>query len=169
MGKNEITIKVPEGMEIDKDNSTFEKIVFKEKAKNEPVTTYEQIKNVRGYIVENEGCGIETLDADEIEFSDQDFINHVWPSKEEAFASIALAQLLFLRDNWRKNHEAEVKSQRTHPAFIINFDTEYDGKLKIKIVNETTYHAPLSFFSCKATEEFAKTFKDLILQAAPLL
>ena len=50
----ELKIEVPEGYEIDKENSSFEKIVFKEK-KHE-VNCWEDLKHVTGWYITDNSC-----------------------------------------------------------------------------------------------------------------
>ena len=51
METKEMKIQVPEGYEIDKENSTFEKIVFK-KVENELPKSWEDLMTVKGYCVD---------------------------------------------------------------------------------------------------------------------
>ena len=50
MENKEINIIAPEGYEIDKEKSTFEKIVFKKISDNLP-KTWEELKNISGYYI----------------------------------------------------------------------------------------------------------------------
>lgn len=51
MNKNELIIDIPEGMEIDREKSTFEKIVFKKKAEKAlPKDMHEYMQCVGGYL-----------------------------------------------------------------------------------------------------------------------
>lgn len=52
MGTKEFKVVIPEGMEIDKDNSTFECIKFKPRDKQ--VKTWDDLKEVSGYYIEDD-------------------------------------------------------------------------------------------------------------------
>ena len=54
MKNKELKIQVPEGYEIDKENSTFEKIVFK-KVENELPKSWEELGEIK--VVENYRAG----------------------------------------------------------------------------------------------------------------
>lgn len=46
-------INIPEGYEIDKDESTFEKIVFK-KIEKKLITSWEELHSIKGYYVKGD-------------------------------------------------------------------------------------------------------------------
>lgn len=46
--EKEIKIQVPEGYEIDKEKSTFERIVFKKK---KDINSWEDLKNIKGFLI----------------------------------------------------------------------------------------------------------------------
>lgn len=96
----EIKIQVPDGYEIDKVNSTFEKIVLKKivlkKIENQLPISWKDLGSVTGYYATNGGnypyientCGPTLNENNKLLF----------PSKEEAEAMLAMAQLCQLRD-----------------------------------------------------------------------
>lgn len=49
--EKEIKIQVPEGYEIDKEKSTFERIVFKKKENT--INSWEDLKKIKGYYINN--------------------------------------------------------------------------------------------------------------------
>ena len=95
----EIKIEVPDGYEIDRENSTFETIKFKEK-KGLPMS-WEELGHVKGYYMW-EDCTI--TDANCITSPRN---RNVWPTKELAEAALALSQLLQLRDRWNGDWKAD--------------------------------------------------------------
>ena len=148
----EIKIEVPEGYEIDKENSTFEKIVFKEK-EGLPMS-WEDLGDVKGYYIDS---------MSEISNISCPSINHAkntWPTRELAEAALALSQLLQLRDRWNGDWKREYGG---FTAVIINKREE--------IVKEElqSYNAPLVFKSNELRDKFLETFRDLIETAKPLL
>lgn len=95
METKNIKIDVPEGWEIDKENSTFENIVFKKKEEQLP-TKLGDFKTLEGYYVDNcskiqHYIGLPSIGN-----------KNVWPTKELAEASLALCELVRYRDAWNK-------------------------------------------------------------------
>lgn len=95
MENKELKIEVPQGYEIDKEKSTFEKIVFKKVEKELP-KSWEDLMTVKGYCVSTfskiEDCSEECYTYKENK--------NIFPTKEEAEACLALAQLCQLRDRY---------------------------------------------------------------------
>jgi hypothetical protein len=154
-----ITIDVPEGYEIDKDKSTFEKIVFKSLncCRQSLPETWGELKVVKGFYVHDDS-GIYTVDA-----KTRSDVRNTWPTYEEAVASIALAQLCQLRDRyndgWKPNWEAVCSDK-----YII-----YYGNGKICKLSCSTISGPLAFKTAELRDEFLSNFRDLIEKAKPLL
>ena len=156
MEQKEVKIQIPEGYEIDESRSTFTNIVFKLKEKKLP-KSWGELGKVKGFYISSnsESRPIISLTVKEN--------RNIWPTKEYAEASIALAQLLQLRqvynDGWEPDWENDNKSKfciRYH--MNESFADEY---------NHT--HGVLSFKSKELAEEFLINFKDLIEIAKPLL
>lgn len=157
METKEMKIQVPEGYEIDRENSTFEKIVFK-KVENKLPKSWEDLKEIRGSYI-NEGSEISTFSS----YTTDEYNKNVFPTKEEAEACVALAQLCQLRDkynggwkpNWEDNEEIK---------HCIEFFKEKINK---------NYYYVLRKVLCFKTEElrdkFLENFRDLIETAKPLL
>lgn len=88
----EVRIQIPEGYEIDKENSTFEKIVFKEKevAKKieEKILTYSDLEEIEGYYIDS---------FSGLCYSDKDFLHHknrnVFRTRKQAESSLAMAMI----------------------------------------------------------------------------
>ena len=106
---NEIKINVPEGMEIDRENSTLECIRFKPKKKELPKTWEEFCNNNprrEGEFYINDYSEIrETSASTGGRYKNIDV--NVLPSREYAEAMLALCQLIQLRDcyndGWKPN------------------------------------------------------------------
>lgn len=153
----EIKIEVPEGYEIDKENSTFEKIVLKKKS-GLPMSWYE-LSHIKGYYVSSKST---------IEYNDYIVLpvtRNVWPTKELAEAALALSQLLQLRDRWNGDWKADYSMSGQY-KFVIGtyFNTVCENDLGFS----QKCH-PLVFKSPDLRHLFFKTFKDLIETAKPLL
>lgn len=68
MENKELIIQIPEGYEIDKEQSTFEKIVFKRKLLSTYLDICKKIFRTGFYYIENNGTIKEFDDADNIEY-----------------------------------------------------------------------------------------------------
>ena len=152
----ELKINVPEGYEIDKDKSTFENIVFKKK--NELPENWEDLETIEGYWV-GANCEIIQLNSGGAFFVNK----NVFKTKEQAQASLALAQLSQLRDVYRQGWEPDWGCRETLKHCIIFYNNE------LHIDDFYTYHEFLSFQDIETAELFLKNFRDLIEQAKPLM
>lgn len=151
METKEIKIEIPQGYEIDRQKSTFEKIVFK-KIQENPKTWEEyceQTKNRTYYTYSpyNESHVSETAAHGFYgEFS----------TKERAEQFIALGQLMQLRDYWVRGYkEFKYALLVTRNGNILVYD--WSGY--------RTYPHILTFPTEKMAEEFKECFSDLIKKA----
>ena len=156
MENKELKIEVPQGYEIDKENSTFEKIVFKKIA--DLPESWENLIKIDGYYVSSQS------DIKYCYENCADSINrNVFPTKEEAEACIALAQLCQLRDRYNGGWKPD-------------WDNDEEPKYAIKISNNrttkcvlTVTSSVLSFKSAYLRDEFLENFRDLIKKTKSLL
>ena len=154
----ELKIEVPQGYEIDKEKSTFEKIVFK-KIKVELPKTWEEF-------CEQTPIGPEYFITEFSSIANTDLIKrdyntdkNLLSTKEDAEAHLALIQLHRLRDIYRQGW------------------TEYsDGHSYNIIVERNTLYVSdcykqrfLSFQSWEIAEKFLIKFRDLIEKAKDLI
>lgn len=151
-----LTITPPEGYEIDKEQSTFENIVFKPLIEALP-KSWEELETIAGY-------GVDI-------YSEIHFISYVDASKrnqntfatvEQAEACVALAQLSQLmavyNDGWFPDWT------NTDYKYVIYFSGDD--------ICTTFYTRSKSFLAFKTKDlrnEFIENFKDLIITARPLL
>jgi hypothetical protein len=151
-----LKIEIPAGYEIDTEKSTFEQIVFKEIKKELP-KSWEELGVIEGYWVQSNSISSyskrKTIGSDH---------KNVFKTKEQAQASIALAQLSQLREVYRQGWKPDWKNTDTKHAVI---------KLNEILTTsfESCYPKFLSFQSREIAEQFLKNFKDLIEEASPLL
>ena len=150
METKELKIEIPQGYEIDKEKSTFEKIVFK-KINNTPKTWKEYCSLMKGKTMYCTCCNNITVSG----FSDahDKFVN-----KKRAEQFIALGKLLQLRDYWVKGYSEfryAVYGDRLDGTAICDWC-------------ENTNH-PLMFPTKEMAKEFKDCFSDLIKQAYPLV
>jgi hypothetical protein len=151
----ELKINVPDGYEIDKDKSSFENIVFKKKS--ELPKSWEELNYIQGYWVAPHS----DINGDGCSDFGQSYRNR-FRTREQAEASIALAQLSQLRDVYRQGWvpDWELSTSKYCVVFVGNnlnvFVGVYDSEF-------------LSFKDRKTAELFLENFRDLIEQAKPLM
>ena len=153
----EIKIEVPEGYEIDMENSTFETIKFKEKSKL-PMS-WKELGDITGYYIDStsslKNCYGYSSRGKE----------NLWPTKELAEAALALSQLLQLRDRWNGDWKADYSMSGQY-KFVIG--TYFNEVCENDLGFSQKCH-PLVFKSPDLRHLFFKTFRDLIETAKPLL
>lgn len=153
--EKEMTIIPPEGYEIDKENSTFEKIVFKQI--NKKPKSFNELPNLSGFYVTTASS---LNRASHCIMDDEN--RNIWPTKELAEASLALSQLTQLRKAWIGDWEPNWKTST--PKFCISVRSE---EIMVDIFWQLYFL--LSFPTSEMAEEFCTTFKDLLIIAKPLL
>ncbi len=153
-------INIPEGYEIDKEKSTFEKIVFKkvDSLSNLPETWEEYCKQTVGYksyfhTRYPEPCIRESPSFDGVycEFS----------TEERVEQYVALGKLIQLRDYWTNNWKSNESS------FIVYTARFHPQLIRVRMSRGTNY--PLAFPTEQMAEKFKKCFNDLLIKASPLL
>ncbi len=148
--EKELKIIPPIGYEIDRQKSTFEKIIFKKIPEN-PKTWEEYCSLMKGKTVYYTNCNTITVSG----FSDA---HDKFVTKERAEQFIALGKLLQLRDYWVKGYDKfsyHVWNSGGNGVFVCYW------------AGVTPY--PLTFPTKEMAEEFKDCFEDLIKQAFPLV
>ena len=156
METKEMKIQVPEGYEIDKEKSTFEKIVFK-KVENELPKSWEDLYEVGGWFVDFHS---KVVTSGSMRTADS--VKNRFPTKEEAEACVALAQLCQLRDRYNDGWKPDWTDFTMKPSIYFHKDIATTGENR----SERTI---LYFRSEKIRDEFLENFGDLIKKAKPLL
>ena len=154
MENKELNIIAPEGYEIDKENSTIEKIVFKKI--NELPKTWEELKYVSGAYISNLS-NVATVDSIKTDYCNK----RIFPTKELAEAALALAQLLQLRDKYNGYNKGFIFNKYN---YCITFSNNSICKSR-----DVSTQRVLSFRTRELRDEFYNNFKDLIEIAKPLL
>lgn len=98
----ELKIEIPEGYEIDKEKSSFEKIVFKKKA---VVNCWEDLKNITGVYINDISCFIPENTDSIYPHNKNIFLNEKYAKSALALAQIS--QLLPYYDtdvDWKNEH-----------------------------------------------------------------
>ena len=149
--EKELKIEVPQGYEIDRKKSTFEKIVFKKIEHCKPTTWEEYCKYAKdcpSYFGNPRKNNIfETRFAG--------FYNEFF-TKERVKQYVALGKLLQLRDYWVGDWKR-------------NSDNIYIIFKNVIIATMNNNDFPLSFPTREMAEGFKECFKDLIKEAYPLV
>ena len=149
MQTKELKIEIPQGYEIDKQKSTFEKIIFKKIPEN-PKTWEEYCTLAKGE------PSYFTVCANNICSTDNSGSHNEISTRERARQFIAIGQLMQLRDYWVRGYK-EFKY-----ALLVTRD-------KIILVYNwsgyRTYPHILTFPTEKMAEEFKECFPDLIKKA----
>jgi hypothetical protein len=149
-------IEIPNGFEIDKDNSTFEQIVFKEIKKQLP-DRWEKLKKLDGYYVSGDVAYIGE------DFTIRSSNKNVFATEEQARASIALAQLSQLRDVYRNGWVPDWTDGDEY-KYCIEF---YRNKIHTDKYTNTAQF--LSFQDEETRDLFLENFRDLIETAKHLM
>ncbi len=157
----ELKIQAPEGYEIDKEKSTFEKIVFKKKD-NKPRSWEEYCKNYKGTSFFINTCGTILPSHTDVGWNSE-LAKNLVPSKELAKAFLAMMQLMSMRQEWIGNWEPDWNND-TFKKWCIVFQK---NKLKVDFF---IYNAlPLSFPTEEMATDFMNCFEDLLEIAKPLI
>lgn len=162
--EKEFKIKVPDGYEIDKENSTFECIKFKPKEKKLPKTweEYCEMHDVQigeswveynSDVVEVPGTGVRDLE------DDKNLLSNVLYSK----AMLALCQLLQLRDYYNDGWVPDWRNLSCNKYCILIAGND------ITLITCAVTQKVMAFKTKELMNEFVKNFKDLIETAKPLL
>ena len=158
MEAKEMKIQVPEGYEIDREKSTFESIVFKKVEAKELPKSWEGLKIIDGFFVSNLGY-IEKVSDN---YTAANHNKNIFPTKEEAEACLALAQLCQLRDRYNDGWKPDWTDFTMKPSIYFHKEIATTGENR----SERTI---LYFRSEKIRDEFLENFRDLIETAKPLL
>lgn len=158
MKTKELTISIPEGYEIDKKNSTFEKIIFK------PVDS--KIRSWDEYMktsIEGKWAILWGGRVDQYTSSNPiEVINPmvIFDSQEDAEAFYALTKLRLLRNQWVGDWKLEDGKER-----YVVMNTSFRGITPCQIRCTSSLEFPTE----EMAKDFIKTFYSLIEQAKPFL
>lgn len=149
--EKELKIIPPIGYEIDRQKSTFEKIIFKNIPEN-PKTWEEYCEMIRGNTLYYTNCD------NRLALSGGYGAHNGFTTKKRAEQFIALGKLLQLRDYW-------VKRSKFKDA--IGVFTWSDGLI---VTNKCDINdCALTFPTQEMADKFITCFSDLIKQASPLV
>lgn len=154
--ERELNIIPPIGYEVDRQKSTFEKIIFKKIPEN-PKTWEDYCSLTKGKTARQTNYDnyiiIDRFSGAHYQFS----------TKKRAEQFIALGKLLQLRDYWVGDWKwTEILDGKIYAV--------YNNIIKIPIVNSVYgNNFPLTFPTREMAQEFIECFKDLVKEAYPLV
>ena len=160
METKELKINIPEGYEIDKEKSTFEKIVFKKKENSKPRSweEYLELNLNTGF----DGCGIDYNRSGGVERTGLHHRGKAIVPNNLAVPFIAMMQLMSLRQVWIDDWKS-VWDGKTNNYCISIYDNEYN------VDQFARAHQALSFPTREMAVDFMNCFKDLLEKAKSLL
>ena len=164
METKELKIQIPEGYEIDKKNSTFEKIVFKKKENTKPRSWEEYCKQHNTTVTE---CYFLDNEANVRAFGwhpsvPSDYYRNTLPSKELAEAFLAMMQLMSLRQAWIGDWVPDWATSLQKHCIVNDMNN-------ISVCKFYYTSIPLSFPTKEMAIDFMNCFKDLLEVAKPLI
>ena len=158
----ELKIDIPEGYEIDKENSTFEKIVFKKKH------TYP--KNWEEFCENNQETNDEyfigwdsQVMTSRIKNKDYDLDRNLCKTKEEAEAFLALIQLKRLWHEYVDNYSGKVDDYYFINCFSSINGCEFTVLQSCSVISKFLFKFP----SIQPASDFLHNFKYLLIKATP--
>ena len=161
MDTKKLKINIPEGYEIDRENSTFEEIVFKkieDPLAKLPKTWEEYCKRTKGY---TSYYGY-SINGNTYETKFDGFYNEFF-TKERVKQYVALGKLLQLRDYWVGDWKDDSNNS---VAVIYNLNGEIKN---MGLSHKQSLNFPLTFPTIEMAQKFIKCFKNLINEACPLI
>lgn len=161
MEEKKLKINIPEGYEIDRENSTFEEIVFKkiEDPFSKLPKTWKEYRNcTRG-----DTSYYSTSSENYIHLSNFTGFYNEFSTEERVKQYVALGRLLQLRDYWVSNWKDDSKN---FVAAIYHFDGEI---VNTNVSKKRSSNYSLTFPTREIARKFIECFKDLINEAYPLI
>ena len=159
METKELKIQIPDGYEIDKEKSTFEKIVFKKKEDTKPRSWEEYLELNTGF----DGCGINWNMDGGIQRTGLHHRGKAIVPTEYGAPFIAMMQLMSLRQAWIGDWKPDWSCGYSSNYCVVGVGDRFDVCILIKC-----RHA-LSFPTEEMAIDFINCFKDLLEIAKPLI
>ena len=148
--EKELKIEVPQGYEIDRQKSTFEKIVFKKIPEN-PKTWEEYCSLMKGKTIHYPDYYYIILRSFEDAYN-------MFATEERAKQFIALGKLIQLRDYWVKGSKFK---------YAVGIFTWSEGVIVTHNCDINDF--AITFPTQEMADKFITCFRDLIKQASPLV
>ena len=155
METKELKVQIPEGYEIDKEKSTFEKIVFKKKENTKPRSWGEYLELNTGF----DGVGID-WNCGGVQTTGLHHRGKAIVPTHLAQPFIAMMQLMSLRQEWIRDWQPDWGKGNYCVAAT-------NSNISAGVLVNFTH--PLSFPTQEMAEDFMNCFKDLLEVAKPLI
>ena len=150
MEEKHLTIQVPEGYEIDKEKSTFENIVFKQKKE---VKRWEDLKSIKGCYINNDSMILGRYNCPVI----SEYRN-IFATEKQAKSALAFAQITQLLPYYGGYTEFRNGANN----YVIGYCP--DSEQFMIDCWEHYIYSQFHFESQKSAEEFIKNNEDLLRQ-----
>ena len=166
MEKKKLKINIPEGYEIDRENSTFEEIIFKKV--EDPLAklpkTWEEYKSCSRDDTSYFFCNLlKSIKASSIKASLFNGFYNEFSTEERVKQYVALGRLIQLRDYW-------VGDWKNDSNNFVNVIYNLNGEIKnMGLSHKQSLNFPLTFPTIEMAQKFIKCFKNLINEASPLI
>lgn len=154
-----LKIEISIGYEIDKEKSTFEKIIFKKKENTKPRSWEEYLELNTGF----DGAGIDWNISGGVQATGLHYRGKAIVPTNLAAPFIAMMQLMSLRQAWIDDWEPDWSNFNSNKWGIIN----HANKLIISLLGNSS--RVLSFPTKEMAKDFMNYFKDLLEIAKPLI
>ena len=158
METKELKIQIPDGYEIDKEKSTFEKIVFKKKD-TKPRSWEEYLELKTGF----DGVGID-WSCGGVQTTGLHHRGKAIVPTEYGAPFIAMMQLMSLRQAWIGDWKPDWEDYDNYKYCVFGSKTD-----NFCIKNLTSARSPLSFPTEEMATDFMNCFKGLLEIAKPLI
>ena len=158
METKELKIQIPEGYEIDKENSTFEKIVFKKKENAKPRSWEEYLELNTGF----DGAGID-WNCGGVQTTGLHHRGKAIVPTHLAQPFIAMMQLMSLRQAWIGDWKPDWSCGYSSNYCVVGVGDRFD----VCILSKCRY--ALSFPTIEMAKDFMDCFKGLLEIAKPLI
>ena len=158
METKELKIQIPEGYEIDKEKSTFEKIVFKKKKNTKPRSWEEYLELNTGF----DGAGID-WNCGGVQTTGLHHRGKAIVPTHLAQPFIAMMQLMSLRQAWIGDWKPDWSCGYSSNYCVVGVGDRFD----VCILSKCRY--ALSFPTIEMAKDFMDCFKGLLEIAKPLI
>ena len=165
METKELKITIPEGYEIDKENSTFEKIVFKKKENAKPRSWNRKPRSWKEYLELNtgfDGAGID-WNCGGVQTIGLHHRGKAIVPTHLAQPFIAMMQLMSLRQAWIGDWKPDLSCVYSNNYCVVGVGDRF------YVCNLGKSRCALSFPTEEMATDFMNCFKDLLEIAKPLI
>lgn len=151
----ELKIQVPDGYEIDKEKSTFEHIVFKEKEEVKPWNP--EGKNVVGFLYDSDG---NIYEIGEYPYDSETDLN-MFATEKELKSALAMAQISLIL-KYDKRYGGRVDGEEFDGLNVIYVIDVTKRKITVNPYMYTCFY--LAFHTKEQAELFLEEHEDLVRQ-----